>query len=79
VPADLQQPGLGLSEQDEKRLLEEVHFVIHSAASISFFEHVHTLLNQNYVVSARTACPFHCLVKHDVCLFLIAYSAACTA
>ena len=50
VPADLQRAGLGLSEQDEKRLVVEVQFVIHCAASISFFEHVHTLLDQNYEV-----------------------------
>lgn len=50
VPADLQHPGLGLSEQDEKRLVEEVQFFIHSAASINFFEFVHTLLDQNYEV-----------------------------
>lgn len=37
---------LGLSEQDEKRLVVEVEFVIHSIASISFFAHVSTFLKQ---------------------------------
>ena len=37
--------------------MNEVQFVIHSAASISFFEHIHTLLEQNYEVSARSILP----------------------
>ena len=55
VPGDLHKPGLGLSAEDEERITNEVQFVIHSAASISFFEHIHTLLEQNYEVSA----PLH--------------------
>ncbi len=51
VPGDLHKPGLGLSAEDEERITNEVQFVIHSAASISFFEHIHTLLEQNYEVS----------------------------
>ena len=50
VPGDMHAPGLGLSEADWQRLQAEVNYVIHSAASISFFEHVHTLLEQNYEV-----------------------------
>ena len=50
VAADLHKAGLGLSAEDEARIVNEVQFVIHSAASISFFEHIHTLLEQNYEV-----------------------------
>ena len=80
VPGDLLQPGLGLSEQDEKRFLEEVHFVIHSAASVSFFEHVHTLLDQNYEVRTRVMrrCTT-CLVRAVVCSSLVTLLDACTA
>ena len=44
------QPGLGLSDADRWRLVSEVDTVIHCAASISFFEHIHRLLEQNYEV-----------------------------
>ncbi len=40
----------GLSAADLARLRADVDIVIHSAASISFFEHVHVLLQQNYQV-----------------------------
>ena len=55
VPGDLHKPGLGLSAEDEERITNEVQFIVHSAASISFFEHIHTLLEQNYEVGA----PLH--------------------
>ncbi len=57
--ADLHKPGLGLSEEDEARIVNEVQFVIHSAASISFFEHIHTLLEQNYEVGHAFYPVFH--------------------
>ena len=57
MAADLHKAGLGLSEEDEARIVNEVQFVIHSAASISFFEHIHTLLEQNYEVSAHPHPP----------------------
>ena len=53
VNGDLSQPGLGLSAVDRRRLMREVNFVVHSAASISFVEPVHTLLAQNYQVPLR--------------------------
>ena len=56
IPGDLHKPGLGLSEEDEARIVNEVQFVVHSAASISFFEHIHTLLEQNYEVGLRALC-----------------------
>jgi hypothetical protein len=56
IPGDLHKPNLGLSEEDEARIVNEVQFVVHSAASISFFEHIHTLLEQNYEVGLRALC-----------------------
>ena len=79
VPAELQHPGLGLSEQDEKRLVEEVQFVIHSAASISFFEHVHTLLDQNYEVRTRGMRTFHYLAGQRCCVLIPVGRMHCTA
>ena len=61
VAADLHKAGLGLSAEDEARIVNEVQFVIHSAASISFFEHIHTLLEQNYEVRLRFT---FCLSSH---------------
>ncbi len=55
IPGDLHKPNLGLSAEDEASIVNEVHFVVHSAASISFFEHIHTLLEQNYEVGRPLA------------------------
>ena len=52
VAGDMHAPGLGLSDADKQRLVAEVEYVIHCAASISFFEPVHTLLEQNYEVGS---------------------------
>ena len=52
VSGDTSAPGMGLSVTDKQRLVAEVDFVIHCAASISFFEPVQTLLEQNYEVRA---------------------------
>ena len=51
LDGDLSAPDCGLSQRQLARLRAEVDWVIHSAASISFFEHVHTLLEQNYLVT----------------------------
>lgn len=50
VEGDVQQNDCGLSAADLARLRADVDIVIHSAASISFFEHIHVLLQQNYQV-----------------------------
>jgi fatty acyl-CoA reductase len=50
MQGDLSAPGCDLSEADLSVIRNEVDYVIHSAASISFFEHIHTLLDQNYKV-----------------------------
>ena len=48
---DLGLPGLGLSEEDRQTLTREVHYIVHSAASISFVDHIHNLISHNYIVS----------------------------
>ena len=50
VAGDVSAPGLGLSNANWCRLASDVDTMIHCAASISFFDHIHTLLNQNYDV-----------------------------
>ena len=50
VEGDVQRDECGLSADDLARLRADVDIVIHSAASISFFEHIHVLLQQNYQV-----------------------------
>jgi fatty acyl-CoA reductase len=52
---DLGSPGLGLSAEDRATLVHEVHYIVHSAASISFVDHIHNLISHNYIVSAP--CP----------------------
>ena len=50
---DLGSPGLGLTAGDRATLVREVHYIVHSAASISFVDHIHNLISHNYVVSGR--------------------------
>ena len=50
---DLGSPGLGLSAEDRATLVREVHHIVHSAASISFVDHIHNLISHNYIVSAQ--------------------------
>ena len=53
VAGDLLQARCGLSAADEQRLAAEVDYVVHSAACISFDEHIHNLLAQNLQVLPR--------------------------
>ncbi|CAL8462842.1 g2376 [Coccomyxa elongata] len=55
LEGDLSEPDCGLSEHQLAELHAEVDWVIHSAASISFFKHVHTLLDQNYLATKKAA------------------------
>lgn len=57
---DLGLPGLGLSEEDRQTLTREVHYIVHSAASISFVDHIHNLISHNYVVSSSVLKYAHC-------------------
>ena len=61
IRGDLHEPDLGLSAADRARIVSEVEYVIHSAASISFFEHIHTLLEQNYEVRAARFPALFCM------------------
>ena len=58
---DLGSPGLGLTAEDRATLVREVHYIVHSAASISFVDHIHNLISHNYIVSGRpsAACGVH--------------------
>lgn len=56
---DLGLPGLGLSEEDRQTLTREVHYIVHSAASISFVDHIHNLISHNYIVSLPSALHRH--------------------
>ena len=55
---DLGLPGLGLSEEERQTLTREVHYIVHSAASISFVDHIHNLISHNYIVSSSAALAF---------------------
>ena len=52
IAGDICKSGLGLSHENMQQVTEQVNYVIHSAACISFFEHIHLLLAENYQVSA---------------------------
>ena len=69
---DLGLPGLGLSEEDRQTLTREVHYIVHSAASISFVDHIHNLISHNYIVSLFAnlvnLCPMqmsHAVPQHN--------------
>ena len=55
IPGDLAKPDCGISRQDQERLLPEVEYVIHAAASIQFDNHIHTDLTLSYVASKAIA------------------------
>ena len=50
IPGDLLAEHCGISAPQRRRLAKEVDYVVHCAASISFTEHVHTLLAHNFEV-----------------------------
>ena len=65
VPGDLAQPQCGISPENQERLLPEVHYVIHAAASIQFDNPIHTDLTLSYVATktiadfaAKVMCPY---------------------
>ena len=67
IRGDLHEPDLGLSAGDRQRIMDEVEYVIHSAASISFFEHIHVLLEQNYEVGSRPCWYAHLMTVYPRC------------
>ncbi len=56
LEGDISEADCGLSQRQLARLRAEVDWVVHSAASISFFDHVHSLLDQNYLVGIFFLC-----------------------
>lgn len=40
-------PNLGLNDDDEKRLIDEVNCVFHCAATVRFDEHIKSAVNTN--------------------------------
>ena len=81
---DLGSPGLGLTAEDRATLVREVHYIVHSAASISFVDHIHNLISHNYIVSCRpsaacgvrqsTGMPPVCLAWHGQCCTALSLS-----
>ncbi|KAK9907611.1 hypothetical protein WJX75_006988 [Coccomyxa subellipsoidea] len=55
LEGDLSMPDCGLTQRQLALLRAEVDWVIHTAASISFFDHIHVLLEQNYSATKRVA------------------------
>ena len=51
VPGDISQPGCGIQPETQERLLSEVDFVLHAAASIQFTNHVHEDLRLSYLAT----------------------------
>ena len=51
LSGDVCKPRCGLSEADARTVARGCDYFVHCAASISFFEHVHVLLEQNYVAT----------------------------
>ncbi|CAL8466501.1 g6037 [Coccomyxa elongata] len=55
IPGDLLLPNCGVTGPNRRRLTREVDYVIHCAASISFDEHIHSLLTNNYEATRNVA------------------------
>ena len=51
LTGDMTLPDYGIGHADMHRLQQETDIVIHAAASISFDDHIHDALKNNYVVS----------------------------
>ena len=51
VPGDISQPDCGVQHETQERLLPEVDFVLHAAASIQFTNHVHEDLRLSYLAT----------------------------
>lgn len=55
IPGDLAQPQCGISIANQKRLLPDVQYVIHAAASIQFDNPIHTDLTLSYIATKAIA------------------------
>ena len=73
IPGDLAQPQCGISAENQRRLLPEVQYVIHAAASIQFDNPIHTDLTLSYVAT-KTIADFAAKV-HIPASFLCVWNA----
>lgn len=55
IPGDLGEPQCGICEDDQLKLLSEVQYIVHAAASIQFDNHIHTDLTLSYVATKTIA------------------------
>lgn len=69
IPGDLAQPQCGISADNQKRLLPQVQYVIHAAASIQFDNPIHTDLTLSYVATKAIA-DFAAKVQHSLNHFM---------
>lgn len=53
VKGDITMEGLGLSDEDEKRLADEVHIIFHAAATINFQEPMRVAVSMNMLGTKR--------------------------
>ncbi len=75
IPGDLAKPQCGISEENQTRLLPEVQYVIHAAASIQFDNPIHTDLTLSYVAT-KTIADFAAKVGDDSCQAIHAVDAS---
>ncbi|KAL3162395.1 Fatty acyl-CoA reductase 2, variant 2 [Trebouxia sp. C0010 RCD-2024] len=77
IPGDLAQPQCGISIANQKRLLPDVQYVIHAAASIQFDNPIHTDLTLSYIATKAIA-DFAAKMKKLRCFMYVstAYSNA---
>ncbi|XP_042223958.1 putative fatty acyl-CoA reductase CG5065 isoform X2 [Homarus americanus] len=59
VKGDITMEGLGLSDEDEARLANEVHIVFHAAATINFTEPMRVAVNMNMLGTKRVVSLAH--------------------
>ena len=68
ITGDITLPGYGIAPSDMHRLQQQTDIVIHTAASISFDDHIHDAITRNYMVgctrcslmlSATSATTYH--------------------
>ena len=55
IHGDLSEPGCDISQADRARVTQDVHYVVHSAASIRFDNPIHTDLTLSYVATQTLA------------------------
>ena len=66
IEGDINLPGLGISDEDMKRLVKDVSIVFHSAATIRFDEPLRTAVNLNVLGTRRVVQLCHKLTNIEV-------------